>query len=122
MMQGEELGARLKRAREVKGVSLQDIAARTKISAATLEALEKNDVSKMPGGISGRAFVRACALEIGLDPEETVTAFQARLEESEREAAERGAQRVPITSDDREFLERQRRAVRLLRIGAVVLA
>ena len=85
----DDLGSRLKRAREERGVQLKDIAVRTKISAAALEALERNDFTRLPGGIFGRSFVRAYALEIGLDPDSTVTAFQVGLEESEREAAER---------------------------------
>lgn len=118
----DDLGARLRRAREERKLPLKDIAARTKISSAALEALERNDLSRLPGGIFGRAFVRAYALELGLDPDKTVTDFQASLEEVERQAAERGARRVEITDDDRAFLERQQRAVRLLRVGVVVLA
>ncbi|MCC7007591.1 MAG: helix-turn-helix domain-containing protein [Acidobacteria bacterium] len=119
----DDLGFRLRSAREAQGVSLREIAARTKISVGTLEALERNDYSRLPGGIFGRAFVRAYALEIGADPDETVTAFQARLEESEREAAERGAIRAEISQDDRDFLARQRLAIRALRavLALVVL-
>jgi len=109
-------------------MSLSEIAGRTKISVTALEALERNDLSKLPGGIFGRAFVRAYAGELGLDPDKTVADFHVALEEEERRAAERGARRIEITADDREFLERQRRAVRIFRIalavaviGAVVL-
>ena len=118
----DDLGARLKRARESQGATLREVATRTKISVAALEALERNDFSRLPGGIFGRAFVRAYALEIGLDPEATVLEFQQRLEELEREAAARVGARPEVTADDREFLERQRRAVRILRIVAIVLA
>lgn len=119
----DDLGARLKLAREDKGISLREIAAHTKISVVALEALERNDFTRLPGGIFGRAFVRAYALEIGLDPDETVSEFQVHLERSEREAAERGATRTEISSDDRAFLERQRRALRVLRLvaGGVLL-
>jgi cytoskeletal protein RodZ len=117
----DDLGARLKEAREQRGVPLKTIATRTKISVAALEALERNDFSRLPGGIFGRAFVRAYALEIGLDPETTVADFQVHLDRSEREAAERQQIHVDITEDDREFLARQQRALRLLQIGAVVL-
>jgi cytoskeletal protein RodZ len=120
----DALGTRLKRAREARGLQLKAIADRTKISVTALEALERNDLSRLPGGIFGRAFVRAYAAELGLDPDQTVADFQAGLEEAERLAAERGARRVEITEDDRVFLERQRRAVRLLRnvVIAVVVA
>ena len=119
----DDLGARLKHAREARGLPLGAIANRTKISVTALEALERNDLSKLPGGIFGRAFVRAYAGELGLDPDKTVADFHVALEEAERLAAERGARRIEITDDYREFLERQRRAVRLLKVvlAAVVV-
>lgn len=117
----DDLGARLKHARETRGLPLGDIAHRTKISVTALEALERNDLSKLPGGIFGRAFVRAYAGELGLDPDKTVADFHVALEEAERRAAERGARRIEITDDDREFLERQRRALRLLKVALAAL-
>jgi len=53
-------------------VSLRQIANATKISIAALEALERNDISRLPGGIFSRAFVRSYAVEVGLDPETTI--------------------------------------------------
>lgn len=72
-----DFGARLREARERRGLSLRAIADRTKISARSLEALERNDIGKLPGGIFSRAFVRAYAAQIGLDPEETIAEFMA---------------------------------------------
>lgn len=69
----------MKRAREARGVSLREIAARTKIAASALEALERNDIAKLPGGIFVRGFVRAYAGEVGLDPEQTVREFLERF-------------------------------------------
>jgi cytoskeletal protein RodZ len=60
-------------------VSLRTIADATKISVAVLEALERNDVSRLPGGIFSRAFVRSYALEVGLDPEATIQEFVAQF-------------------------------------------
>jgi cytoskeletal protein RodZ len=60
-------------------VSLRDIATHTKFSIAALEALERNDPSRLPGGIFARAFVRSYAAEVGLDPEATVREFVERL-------------------------------------------
>lgn len=118
-----QLGSDLKKAREAAGVSLGEMATRTKIAVTALEALERNDFSRLPGGIFGRSFVRAYALEVGADPDATVERFIEQLDESEREAAARRAAMMPaITNDDRQFLERQRRALMLLRVGLVVLA
>lgn len=75
-----DFGGKLRLARERRGISLGQIAASTKISVAALEALERNDVSKLPGGIFSRAFVRSYAVEVGLDPDETVHEFLERLQ------------------------------------------
>jgi len=58
-------GGKLRDARESRGVSLRQIANATKISVAALEALERNDISRLPGGIFSRAFVRSYASEVG---------------------------------------------------------
>lgn len=70
-----EFGVRMKRLREERGVTLRQIADATKISIGALEALERSDISRLPGGIFSRAFVRLYAIEVGLDPEQTVRDF-----------------------------------------------
>ena len=70
-----DFGLKMKRQREERGVTLRQIADATKISMVSLEALERNDISRLPGGIFSRAFVRSYAMEIGLDPEQTVRDF-----------------------------------------------
>lgn len=116
-----DLGARLKQARQQRGVTLRDIAITTKISVVALEALERNDYSRLPGGIFSRAFVRAYAIAVGLEPEEAVNEFLVDFTRYEREK-ERSAKRPDITPDDRAFLERQRRALRTLRTVLVIAA
>ena len=116
----DPLGARLKSAREARGRSLRDIAATTKISVAALEAVERNDYTRLPGGIFGRAFIRAYALEVGLDPEATVRDFMTEVEAHESSAAKK-VRPPEITLEDRAFLERQRQAARILRLAVVAL-
>lgn len=70
-----DFGNRMKRLREERGVTLRQIADATKINVGALEALERNDISRLPGGIFSRAFVRSYAIEVGLDPEQTVRDF-----------------------------------------------
>ena len=74
-----DFGARMRQTREQKGVSLREIAEKTKIGISQLEALERNDISRLPGGIFSRAFVRSYAVEIGVDPEQTVRDFLAQF-------------------------------------------
>jgi cytoskeleton protein RodZ len=70
-----DFGTRLRQARERKGITLRDMANRTKISVAVLESLERTDVAKLPGGIFSRAFVKSYAKEVGLDPDVMVEEF-----------------------------------------------
>src|SRR5438046_4730674 len=74
-----DFGGKLRDARERRGISLRQIANATKISIGQLEALERNDISRLPGGIFSRAFVRSYAVEVGLDPEQTIQEFIAQF-------------------------------------------
>jgi len=62
-------GERLKRERELREVSLDELTKATRISQRFLEALENEDWAKLPGGVFGRAFVRTIARYLGLDEE-----------------------------------------------------
>src|SRR5260221_540118 len=98
-------GARLRDARERRGVSLREIANATKISVGVLEALERNDISKLPGGIFGRAFVRNYAIEVGLDPEATIEDFITQFPNDSvtagHPASDRGEDNVAVESERR---------------------
>ena len=100
------VGARLRAAREKRGVSLRQIANSTRISVMSLEALERSDLSRLPGGIFTRAFIRAYAQEVGLDPDRTIQDFIAELPP---EAATATAHSAAV--EDGEKLESDRRAV-----------
>ena len=65
----------LRRRREQRGISLQDLAQRTKISASLLAGMERGDCSRWPGGIYSRAWVREYASAIGLDAEQIAARF-----------------------------------------------
>jgi cytoskeleton protein RodZ len=59
----------LRHAREQLGLSLRDVADRTRIRVAILEAIENHDVDHLPPPIFTRGFVKAYAREVGLDPQ-----------------------------------------------------
>jgi cytoskeleton protein RodZ len=75
-----DLGTTLRTAREHKGLSLEDLAARTKIPWKTLRAIENNDFGKIPAGLFARSFIRAYALAVGVDPSASVAEFRAMTE------------------------------------------
>lgn len=76
--ENHDLGAAFRRARELAGLTLRDIADSTKLPPNHLKALEENRVSLLPGGLFRRAIIRAYAHEVGLDGESMVRAFVAQ--------------------------------------------
>src|SRR5436190_7830153 len=100
-----DFGGKLREARERRGVSLRQIANATKISMSVLEALERNDISRLPGGIFGRAFVRSYAIEVGLDPDDVIEQFMAQFPHDSVTAGHRAAESV----EDNDEIESSRR-------------
>lgn len=80
-------GARLRSQRERRQVSLAAIAEQTKIRASLLEALERDDVSRWPGGVFRRAYVRSYAVAIGADADAVVREFVERFPDPNEEPA-----------------------------------
>src|SRR5262245_64695819 len=71
----ESFGTRMRQRREEQQIALAKIAEQTKIKQSLLEALERDDISHWPTGIFRRAFIRAYAVAIGLDPDVVVKEF-----------------------------------------------
>src|SRR5215208_4441934 len=90
-----DFGERLRRARDSRGVSLRQVANITRITVRALEAVERNDLSRLPGGIFTRSFVRAYAAEVGLDPEGTLREFLAQCPGDGTDAGS-WVERVPV--------------------------
>lgn len=106
-------GRKLRDARERRGLSLRQVANATKIALPTLEALERNDISRLPGGIFSRAFVRSYATEVGLDPDEAIEEFIAEFPHDAVTAGHGTA----AQEEDNEAVESERRiATTVLRI------
>jgi transcriptional regulator with XRE-family HTH domain len=71
----ESFGARVRQQREDRGIALRTVAEQTKIKLSLLEGLERDDLSNWPAGIFQRAYVRAYAHAVGLDPDVVVREF-----------------------------------------------
>lgn len=67
MAEPTTLGTWLRRERERRGVTLAEISEDTKVAVPLLESLEADDLSRWPGGIFRRAFIRSYATAIGVD-------------------------------------------------------
>lgn len=86
----------------------------------SLEALERSDLSRLPGGIFTRSFIRAYAQEVGLDPDRTIQDFIAELPP---ETATATAHTAPV--EDGDALDSERRvvatAIRLILVSVPII-
>ncbi len=70
------LGAYLRAERQRRDLLLKTISESTKVSLPLLQGLESDDISRWPGGIFRRAFVRSYAEAVGLDPDDVFRRFE----------------------------------------------
>jgi cytoskeleton protein RodZ len=68
-------GENLQREREMRGVTLEEISAATKISVRFLKAIEEENFGGLPGGVFTRSFIRTYARYLGLDEERVMAEF-----------------------------------------------
>src|SRR4030095_3676733 len=93
------LGGLLKRARERRGLTLQEIAKETKIPQRHLEALEQDNLTILPTGFYQRAEIRTYARAVGLDQ----TAVLAKLDAVLKPVEVQGTQRETARPQKRAF-------------------
>lgn len=74
-MPSTPFGEHLKREREMRGVSLEEVSAATRISTRFLEAIENEKWDELPGGVFNRGFIRAIARFLGLDEDGLVAEY-----------------------------------------------
>lgn len=74
-------GDRLRREREMRGITLDEITESTKISRRHLEALEGEHFDQLPGGVFNKGFVRAYARFLGIDEDRAVADYSAASNE-----------------------------------------
>jgi len=68
-------GERLKREREKRKITLDEVAQATKISARLLQAIEEEKFDLLPGGIFNKGFIRAYARHLGLNEDDTIAGY-----------------------------------------------
>lgn len=73
------LGEKLKEARLKQGLSLNEIAGKTRIQTHFLEAMEQDKLDKIPGDFFRKSFVRQYASTLGLDPDEFETTTEIQF-------------------------------------------
>jgi cytoskeleton protein RodZ len=88
-------GERLKRERELREVSFDEVSKATRIAPRFLEALENEQWEKLPGGVFGRGFVRSIARYLGLSEENLLSEYDLARGESANPALQKAEERIP---------------------------
>ena len=77
-------GARLRRARLLRGVEIDEVAAATKITPAYLRFLEEERFEDLPAVVYVRGFIASYSRYLGLDAQAVARSYAARYEEYRR--------------------------------------
>ena len=101
----KRLGEFLRGERQARGISLQQIAADTRISMKMLQAIEEGDGEQLPAPVLIKGFLRAYAQRVGLDPEDVIIGYQDLIEEvgARQEAIEKFQHRLHPKSSKKRF-------------------
>jgi cytoskeleton protein RodZ len=110
-------GELLKRERELREVTLNEVTVATRIPPRFLEAFEREDWETLPGGVFNRGFVRAIARYLGLDEENLLSEYD--LAYGEQRPATAALTEDPIPSPPKWALAGAAIAILLLLAGAV---
>jgi cytoskeleton protein RodZ len=82
----QNIGSRLRAAREAKGFTISELADQTRVRVAALEAIEAGDFARLPEPIYVQSYLRAFAQAVGVPVEPVLEAFR------------RGAPSIPVPS------------------------
>ena len=99
----EQFVTRLRRHRQRNRLSLEEIASDMRIKVELLDALEKNDLSEWPQGLYARAWIRAYAVAVGLDPNDTVDEFCRLFPQGDRRTGGTIKEIAAIVDEESEY-------------------
>ncbi len=87
-------GEHLRRERELRGVSLEEVASATRISTRFLEAIENGRWDQLPGGAFNRGFIRSTSRYLGLDEDSMVAEYSLEIRNGDEDIVPRSAARI----------------------------
>jgi transcriptional regulator with XRE-family HTH domain len=74
-----DIGKHLREARELRGMTLHQVADSTKLSATTLQCIERNEFNRLPLGIFAKGHLRAYAAVVGVESDEIVHEYLSQF-------------------------------------------
>ncbi|HXW57249.1 MAG TPA: RodZ domain-containing protein [Candidatus Cybelea sp.] len=88
-------GEHLRRERELRGVSLEEISSATRISTRFLEAIENGHWDQLPGGAFNRGFIRSASRYLGLNEESMVAEYSLEVRNGSPQLVPHGSAAIP---------------------------
>src|SRR5437870_13343841 len=98
---GDSLGEYFQRAREAKGLTAEEAAARTRILPQFLKAVEENNYARLPDEVFAKGFVRSYARILGLDEAAVIRKFDESGGQFYAKRAERETLRQQLEEEER---------------------
>ena len=95
-------GEAMRRERETRGITLQSISRTTTIATHILEALEKEEFDKLPGGFFNKGFVRSYARFLGMNEEQVLKEFVEVAGDPEQPLPDPSVSRRPAIRQSKE--------------------
>lgn len=83
----ETLGEFLRRERELRAVSLEELSRTTRIPLAALRHIERDEFDQLPGRVFARGFLQAYAQALDLDPAPVLRRFDLKQPEASDDVA-----------------------------------
>ncbi|HBR49420.1 MAG TPA: hypothetical protein DEA71_04970 [Nitrospira sp.] len=115
----ESVGEFFRQVRETKGLTIDEVASKTRIRTDFVKALEDGNFAKLPDQVFARGFVRSYARSLGLDEEDAIHRFIQSAGSFYEKQDERERLKVRQIEEDRKR-QANRKAVAIA-IGIAVL-
>ena len=80
----ESIGHTLRNERQLKQLSLEELAQTTRIPLKSLQQIEANEFAQLPGDVFVRGFVRSYAKALGVESEGLLQRFEADRQQQDQ--------------------------------------
>ena len=116
----ESIGEFFRQVRETKGLTIDEVASKTRIRTDFVKALEDGNFAKLPDQVFARGFVRSYARSLGLDEDDAIHRFAQSAGAYYDKQAER--ERLKVRQAEEERKRKANRKAVAIAIGIAILA
>ncbi len=117
----ESVGDFFRQVRETKGLTLDEVAIKTRIHPEYLKALEESNFAKLPEQVFTKGFVRSYARSLGLDEDDAMRRFTASAGAFYNKHEERERLRQQQVEDERKRKANRKAVIAAAAVGVLGL-